>query len=106
MIHQKMSAGRISQTKQLRNVSVPSWAERHAGVTETRDQREIATLAAIMDAVNGKQLAEAVDIFSQRIVANQRAKARGSSWSEAENLELVLSNSGAGAIAGMLNLST
>ena len=106
MIHQKLSAGRVTQTKQLRDVSVSSWAERHAGVTETRDQREIATLAAVMDAVNGRMLAEAMDILSQRIVAIQRAKTSGSSWAKAENLELVISGAGAGATAGMLKLTT
>ncbi|CAE8732571.1 unnamed protein product, partial [Polarella glacialis] len=89
MIHQKLSAGRVTRGKQLREVSVSQWAAQHSGLTETRDLREVATLGAVMDCINMRDLSTAMDTLSQRIVAIQLAKTAGCDWKKAEALELV-----------------
>ena len=48
-------------TSQLRDVSVAQWAHQYAGLTEVRDIKEILTLAEILDAVNRRQVATALD---------------------------------------------
>ena len=60
-------------------VSVQAWAERHSGLSELRDLREVMTLAAVMDAVNSDTLEEAMDILGQRMLAIQQAKKKGGS---------------------------
>ena len=77
MVHEKLSRGRVCRTGDLRKVSVASWAERHCGLNELRDQREVATLSAIMDAVNARDLSLAMDTLAQRILAVQQAKKTG-----------------------------
>ena len=88
-VHARMSRGIIAESKQLRDAHVGAWAQKCGGMTEARDIREVATLAAIMDAVNQEDLPHAMDIMAQRILAIQFAKKRGSSWEKAEALELV-----------------
>ena len=103
MVHQRMNSGRLSESKQLREVSVTQWAQQAAGLSEVRDQREVLTLASVMDHINANDLATAMDILSQRISAVQRAKTAGGDWKKAEALELVM---GIGSMArgGMLKL--
>ncbi|CAE8627969.1 unnamed protein product [Polarella glacialis] len=105
MIHQKLSAGRVTRGKQLREVSVSQWAAQHSGLTETRDLREVATLGAVMDCINMRDLSTAMDTLSQRIVAIQRAKTAGCDWKKAEALELVVGNGPLAAASGMLRLT-
>lgn len=66
-----------------------SWAAQHSGLTEVRDVREVLTLAEAMDAVNRKEIARAMDILAQRILAIQQAKRKGGSWEKAESIELI-----------------
>lgn len=56
---------------------------------EMRDQREIQTLDAIIDALNGAQYARAVDLCAQRIKSVQRAKGDKGSWEKSSLLELL-----------------
>ena len=56
MVHQRLSQGIIKNSRDLREVSVQAWAERHSGLSELRDLREVMTLAAVMDAVNSDAL--------------------------------------------------
>ena len=60
MIHQRMSQGLLSKSKQLRDQSVAQWVTSHCGLTETRGQREALTLAPCMDSINARQLAVAM----------------------------------------------
>eukprot|EP00972_Heterocapsa_arctica_P089939 13269282-Heterocapsa_arctica.AAC.1 len=66
-----MSQGLVRRTSDLRSQSLVQWAQFYAGLTETRDQREVLTLAMGMDNINNKQLSSAMDILSQRIQAIQ-----------------------------------
>jgi len=105
MIHQKLSHGLVKHTSDLHRVSVSQWAAQHSGLTEVRDQREVATLAAAMDAVNSRCLEDVMDIMAQRILAIQQAKKKGGSWEKAEAIELV-TGMGTGATAsGLLRLT-
>jgi hypothetical protein len=98
-----MNSGRLSESKQLREVSVTQWAQQAAGLSEVRDQREVLTLASVRDHINADDLATAMDILSQRISAVQRAKTAGGDWKKAEALELVM-GTGSMAPGGMLKL--
>ena len=105
MVHQRLSQGIIKNSRDLREVSVQAWAQQHSGLSELRDLREVMTLAAVMDAVNGDALEEAMDILGQRMLAIQQAKKKGGTWEKAEAIELT--GSGNGVIAGgLLRLTT
>ena len=106
MVHRKLSRGRLSETKQLRQASVTTWAQAHSGLTELRDQREVQTLALVMDLINGQDLATAMDVLAQRIIAIQRAKSKGGSWEKAEAAELLAGTGGGVAAGGLLKLTT
>ncbi|CAK9024414.1 unnamed protein product [Durusdinium trenchii] len=51
--------------------------------------QEVITLAEVLDAVNRKEIAQALDIISQRILAIQQARQKGGSWEKSEAIELV-----------------
>ena len=105
MVHRKLSHGRLTETKQLRHASVTTWAQAHSGLTELRDQREVQTLALVMDLINAQDLATAMDVLAQRIIAIQRAKAKGGSWEKAEAAELLAGTGGGVAAGGLLKLT-
>ena len=103
-IYAKVHKGAISESKSLRDVNVAAWASAHTGLTETRDLREVANIAAAMDAVQRDEIASALDILAQRVVSIQNAKKAGGKWEKAELIELI-SPSGSGlASGGMLSL--
>ena len=60
MVHHKLSHGRLTDTKQLRQASVTTWAAAHSGLTELRDQSEVQTLALVIDLINAQDLATAM----------------------------------------------
>lgn len=97
-VYARLSKGTISRTSQLREVSVASWAHQFSGLTEVRDVKEVLTLAEILDHVNRKEIARALDVLCQRILAIQAAKGKGGSWEKAEALELVNTHKNAGII--------
>ena len=105
-IHARMSAGIVRRTSDLRKVSVQQWAQQHTGLSEVRDIREVATLAAVIDHVNNKNLAGAIDILAQRVLAIQAAKRKGGSWDKAEILELLPGHNVPLAAGGMMALGT
>ena len=88
-VYARLSKGTITRTSQLRDVSVAQWAHQYAGLTEVRDIKEVLTLAEVLDAVNRKEVATALDVLCQRILAIQAAKQKGGSWEKAEQIELV-----------------
>ena len=88
-VYARLSKGTVTRSSQLRDASVTAWAHQHAGLSEPRDIKEVLTLAEILDNVNRKEIARALDILVQRIVAIQSARAKGGSWEKAEALELV-----------------
>ena len=85
----RLSKGSLTRSSQLRQVSVTSWAHQFSGLTEIRDMKEVATLAEILDMVNRKEIAQALDVLCQRILAIQAAKQKGGTWERAEAIELV-----------------
>ena len=99
LCHQKLTNGRVSSTRQLREVSTTAWAQLHAGVSDVRDQKEVMTLCAALDSINNRDLATAMDIISQRVLSIQTAKMKGGFWEKANKLELV-SDPGASSLAG------
>ena len=103
MVHQKLCHGTISETKDLRKASVSQWVAGHSGLTEVRDLREATTLGYVMDLINSKDLAMAMDVLGQRLVAIQK-KSSGTDWKKEEQVELAMS--GASQLpAGMLKLT-
>ena len=103
-IFEKMYNSLPKDTRELRRASVVSWAQKYSGVTELRDQREIATLAACMDGTQKKDVEQVMDIMAQRIISIQQAKQKGGSWEKSQKLELV-SQDGTGAMpSGMARL--
>ena len=87
----KMGKGQVNNSKQLTQVPVAEWASSSSssGLTEVRDVREAQTLAAAMEALNLSDLSRAMDILAMRLMALQRAKAKGGSWEKAQQLELI-----------------
>ena len=88
-VYSRLSKGALTRSGQLREVSVTSWAQQFSGLTEVRDMKEVITLAEILDAVNRKEIAQALDVLCQRILAIQAAKTKGGTWEKAESIELV-----------------
>ena len=88
-VYQRLSKGQLTRSSQLRDVSVTAWAHQFSGLTEVRDVKEVLTLAEILDAVNRKEISQALDVLCQRILAIQSAKQKGGSWERAEAIELV-----------------
>lgn len=82
------AAGMMTSTKQLRDVSLAEWIK-ESGVTDVRDQRELITLATIIDHVNRKDLARACDTLVMRVQAIVKAKGKGGSWDKAAKAELI-----------------
>lgn len=105
MVHQRLSHGLPKRLSDLRKVSVQQWAQGFTGLTEVRDLREVATLAAAMDMINVDDLEQAMDILSQRILAVQQAKRKGGSWGKAEAIELTPSAGSGAAASGVLRLT-
>jgi len=93
----RLSKGTVSTQGDLNKVSVAQWASQHAGLSDIRDTREVATLASAMDAINRREVQQAMDILSQRILAIQLAKRKGGSWEKAEAVELIAGSSGLAA---------
>eukprot|EP00435_Cladocopium_sp_Y103_P064058 s576_g25.t1 len=87
-VHARLSKGTMSRSSQLREASAVSWAHQFSGLSEVRDLKEVLTLCEILDHINRREIARALDILCQRIVAIQAAKAKGGSWEKAEALEL------------------
>ena len=54
-----------------------------------RDLREAQTIAAAIEQVSRRDLERAMDILCMRLVALQRAKAKGGSWEKAQRCELI-----------------
>jgi outer membrane biosynthesis protein TonB len=105
MVHQRANQGLMAETKSLRTQSLVSWVANHAGLTEMRYRREALTLAMAMDAINGRQLAYAMDVLSQRIQSIQAAKAKGGSWDKAQRIELAVEPGAIASSSGMLRLT-
>lgn len=103
-VYARLSKGTIHRSSQLREASVSAWAHQHSGLTEPRDMKEVLTLAEVLDHVNRREIARALDIIVQRIVAIQTARQKGGTWEKAENLELV-NNQRTLASSGMLALT-
>ena len=62
-------------------------------------------LSYVLDSVNRGELAQAMDVLSQRILALQLAKRKGGSWEKAESVDLIPSSSGL-ASSPMLAIGT
>ena len=63
------------------------------------------TLALAMDSINRREIARAMDVLTQRILAVQAAKGKkGGNWEKAEALELIPSSSSALLPGGMAAL--
>ena len=104
-VHQKYTQLMLNNTRQLRQHSLVQWAATYGGATDKRDTREVATLRLAMDSINAGQLAAAMDVLSQRIVAIQLAKASGGSWEKAARVELTVPGGASTASAGLLRLT-
>jgi len=106
MIHQKVSQGQLSQTKQLARVPLTQWAAASTGLTELRDQREVQTLALAMELISRRELASVMDVLAMRIQAIQSAKAKNGSWEKASKAELIMQAGVPSAASGLLKLTS
>ena len=104
-VYGRLSKGVVRRQGDLQSVSVSQWAAAHSGLTDIRDLREAQTLSYVMDSVNRGELAQAMDVLAQRILALQLAKRKGGSWEKAETVELIPSSSALTA-SPMLSLGT
>ena len=88
-IYTRLTKGRLTESKQLRDVSLTAWASSMTGLSEMRDLREVKNLATAMEYINAGELSMAMDVLTQRIAAIQAAKEKGGTWEAATKLELV-----------------
>ena len=88
-IYARLSKGRVTRSSQLRETNVSQWAAQHSGLSEIRDIREVLTIAEAMDCINRKEIARAMDVLAQRILAVQQAKKKGGSWEKTETIEFI-----------------
>ena len=101
------AAGRVTETKQLRDVSVMDWIQGgHSSLTELRDVREATTLASILDGVNREEIAAALDILTMRLHALMAAKSKGGSWDKASKFELIPTSGGDLLPAGLSGVAS
>jgi len=106
MVREKLGRGSVTNTRQLRDTPVGVWVTSHGGVKEVRDQREMQTIAAVMDSINRQDVAEALDLLTQRLLAVQAAKREGGgSWAKAEALELIPGAAGSTGAGSVLRLA-
>ena len=87
-IYARLSKGRVTRSSQLRETNVSQWAAQHSGLSEIRDIREVLTIAEAMDCINRKEIARAMDVLAQRILAVQQAKKKGGSWEKNRNYRI------------------
>ena len=86
----RLPKGVVEDSKQMRQADVAQWVSQFSCLSETRNVRESLTLAQVMNHINRKQLAQAMDVMSQRLLAVQAAKVKkGGSWEKAAAIELV-----------------
>ena len=104
-VHQKYSQLMMTETRDLRRHNLVEWAAVHANTPDKRDQKEIVTCCLAMDSINAGNLATAMDVLSQRIVAIQLARGSGGSWEKASRVELTIPGSSTAASAGLLRLT-
>ena len=104
-VHQKYSQLMMSNTKDLRKHNLVEWSGLHSNTPDKRDSKEMVTCCLAMDSINAGQLATAMDVLSQRIVAIQLARSSGGSWEKASRVELTIPGGGTAASAGLLRLS-
>jgi hypothetical protein len=104
-VHQKYSQLMMSNTRDLRKHNLVEWAGLHSNTPDKRDSKEMVTCCLAMDSINAGQLATAMDVLSQRIVAIQLARSSGGSWEKASRVELTIPGGGTAASAGLLRLS-
>ena len=106
-VRENMMKSPGENTRDLRHVSVTTWSLDPAktGLKETRDQREVQTLAQILDAINKSDLPRAADLVAQRIKAVQRAKDGKGTGEKAALLELLPTMSTSSALEGEIALS-
>ena len=85
------AAGVMQHSKDLRDCSVSDWlsTSHNAGLSETRDVREVQTIGAVMDAVSRDELSRAMDILAMRIESVIQAKSKGGSWEKSQKAELI-----------------
>ena len=89
MCRRKAANVGITESKQLRDVSVTNWVSLHSGLSEVRDQKEAATIAAAVDGINRRDFEYVMDLLAQRLFALQSKAAKGGSWEKAAKLELI-----------------
>ena len=88
----KGTIGTIGTQGDLSRVSVAQWASNQSGLSGIHDTREVATLAHAVDAINRKEVQQAMDILAQQLLPNHLA------WEKAEAVELIRGSSGLAAI--------
>ena len=74
--------------------------------SQTRDVREVATLATILDHVNADEIEQALDVLTQRILSIQLAKSTGGSWAKSEKIELIPTGASCLAPGGVSSLAS
>lgn len=98
-VYARLCKGSVRRSRHLREANVGAWVSQ-CGLTDIRDLREVMTLAAVIGAINRREVSRAMDVLSQRILAVQAAKGKkGGAWEKAEALELI-PGSGHSMLAG------
>ena len=77
-----------SDTAELRNTDVASWALKDGALKDVRDQKELMLLARILSELAHDRLPQLVDIIAMRVRELRAAKAEGGSWDKAGVLSL------------------
>jgi hypothetical protein len=88
-VMEKMNLGAPQNERELYKVDVERWCRDYANLKEVRDQREVATLTAILKRLGSDRIPEAADIIAQRIKSVLLAKGKNGSWDKSGIIELI-----------------
>ena len=105
-IRQKLLKAPVRQSKELRDTTLCEFvASGSSGLSDIRDQREMATLLTVMDLCNKRELEKMMDVISMRCMSILAAKAKGGTWEAASKMELIAEQNGKIGPAGLSSMT-
>ena len=88
-VSQKLGRPMPTSSAELLRTDVVGWSERHSGVKDVRDQREIQFLGRILQDLGTDRLPQLADLLALRIREIRAAKGEGGSWEKAGVMSLL-----------------
>ena len=93
-VFEKVHSTPAKNERQLYGLDVSKWAKELTTLTEKRNQREVQSLALVLQKMGGDAIPEAMDVAVQRSKSILIAKGPKGSWEKGASLELLPSADG------------